>query len=396
MPKTFYLKTLSVGCPKNLIESSTYRDILLAEGYVEKEQHEGADIVVFNTCGCLNLLQQRAKSSAYSVDINSHDKVIIAGCYPLIDESNTLLKDGYALVGPGDFQEFSKNIGAKEGQKSESLQINTTDFYEQPSFVSRPARLSKKIAFFLKRDSFRYNFVKSIMMNSEFFYLTVGSGCSGHCTFCGIKKAIGGPKSKALQEIISIFKNAQNTNVSKDVWLVSDDLGSWGLDLERNAFELLSELLNVADSEHRFVLNYVEPDMFLKLGREFEELFVDKRIMQLCLPTQTGSQAVLRRMGRHYDLYEVQLLVKRLKKMNSRLVIKSQVIVGFPGESWKDFFYTLIYIRQFDGVGVNSYAKIKGTAATKLKDLSPLTIKTRALMAKSLALLIQLRNLIYG
>ncbi len=394
--KTYFLKTLSVGCPKNMIESSTYRSILEENGYSEVEEKNNANIVIYNTCGCLEVLQSRARTAASSTDVREHEKVIVAGCFPFIDKGNTLAKDGYEIFEPGDYNQFKKILGISEGLIVESSDFNLTDYSEQPKLVNFPVKvyefLKSNFKNLINNDSKVSRFFKSIMMTNKYFYLTLGAGCSGNCTFCGIKSAIGDPKSRSLGEILSKFQKAIDSG-KKNIWLVSDDIGSWGKDLNTNTSTLLGNLLN---NTHQFniVLNYFEPDMLLNQWEKVSPFLLDKRVEQVCIPLQTGSQKLLKKMGRHYNIKEVLKAVKKIRKDNKSIVVKSQFIIGFPGETWKDFIMSLYAISKFDGVGVNAYARLKYTAAYNLKPLPNIVVKLRTIIAKSFAFIMYSRVLI--
>ncbi len=336
---------------------------------------EGADLIILNTCGCLNSLQEKAKQAiSRSVDSrkDKNQKIIVAGCYPLIDKGNNLKELEVNFFPPGDIDEFSRLLDLKAGKEMESNSLTEIDLVSQPAFVTKPhvwfKRLSKLEELINVQFLKLHNFMKAIMMSSQFHYVTVGKGCLGNCTFCGIKLAIGGPVSRPLHEIINGIR-VGILNGKKDIWLVSDDIGCWGHDINKNSADLLEEILLIP-SEMNLVLNYFEPEMFVKYYDRLKVSLSDRRIIQICLPLQTGSQRLLKRMGRSYDIADVLKKVDEIRKINPRLVIKTQYITAFPGETWRDIIKTFWSMRKFDGIGVNTYARVKYTPAYRLKPLS--------------------------
>lgn len=386
--KKFYLETLSVGCPKNLIESSTYRKMFIRNNYIETKNKSSADYIVYNTCGCLNILQQKANNAIYSYRPIEEQQVIVAGCLPKIDKKNRYEEDGFKIVHSREYDVFKQIINDSDSLNEDIEKIDIKDYQSQPMLVKGPNKL-----LFLARKIFKSRkvnyFFKSIMMTTDFHYVTIGSGCSGKCTFCGIKKAIGEPQSNYKNQILNSFYRGIEMK-KKDFWLVSDDIGSWGKDFNESINGLLCEILKFKEDFH-LVLNYFEPDMFLAAGEKIYKTIADDRIIQICLPLQTGSQKVLKRMGRHYNIEKVLEATKKIRKVNKNIIIKSQFIVGFPGESLKDFLKTLFVMRYFDGCGVNAYSALNDTPAAKLKDLSKFTIAVRVMIAKTVSSILQLR-----
>ncbi len=371
-------------------------------GFQKVDQPEAADILIMNTCGCLETLQEKARQAIQKgVGLNAKQeskqakKIIVAGCYPLIDKGNNLAELGIEFFPPGEVEELKKILGLSE-QKTASPEIHSLysdDLNNQPGFVTKPVKFYQQLKKIENKIGLRspklHTFFKSIMMTSEFHYVVVGKGCMGNCTFCGIKLAIGNPASRPLNEIINNIRKGI-VNGKKDIWLVSDDVGCWGQDLGSNSAELLKQILLIP-SPMNLVINYFEPEMLLEQKARLLNIFRDPRLIQICLPLQTGSQALLKKMGRHYDIAEVLETILEIRKLNPLLVIKTQYIVSFPTETWREFFLTLWSMRFFDGVGVNVYARLKYTPAYRLKPNPQWVDRTRGVIAKAFATLIHLR-----
>lgn len=383
--KKYFLETLSVGCPKNILESASYRKVLDDNGFLGVETLDEADVVVLNTCGCLQTLQDKAKSAinnAVSKQLQNNKKIIVAGCYPLIDKDNNLAEQKIETFPPGEIAEFKKILKIEDGvvsKEQESNNLFANDLNKQPKFVTKPSSYFKLLNRLEKLIGYKiqplHNFFKSIMMSSEYHYVILGKGCNGNCTFCGIKLAIGNPVSRSMNEIVNNVRKGI-VNGKTDVWLVADDVGCWGEDIGSNSALLLKEILLIP-SPMKLVINYYEPEMFLKYFEQLKDSLGDPRIIQICIPLQTGSQSLLRKMGRHYNIKEVLTKIKEIKKANPQLIVKSQYITTFPGETWTDFFHTVLSMRAFDGIGVNSYARLKFTAAYNLMPHSKAMEKLR-------------------
>ena len=383
--KKYYLETLSVGCPKNILESASYRKTLEENGFEAVTTMDSADLVVLNTCGCLETLQNKAKVSidtALEKQKTSPKKIVVAGCYPLIDKANNLKENQIESFPPGEILEFKKILKLSEEVKlsAETHQLHQEDISKQPKFVTSPSRYYNGLLKIEKALGFRvqplHNFLKSIMMTAEFHYVILGKGCMGNCTFCGIKLAIGNPESRSMNEIINNVRKGV-VNKKHSIWLVSDDVGCWGQDIGDNSANLLKEILAIPSPKMEIVINYFEPEMLLKYYEELKPSLIDPRVTQVCFPIQTGSQKLLKKMGRHYEIKEVLAKIDEIKKLHPRLVVKTQYITSFPGETWSDFFKSLMSMRHFHGIGVNSYARLKFTPAYKLTPNSEFITRTR-------------------
>lgn len=384
MKKTFYLETLSVGCPKNILESANYREFFNQNGAQSVDRMNDADIIVFNSCGCLETLQQKVRDSVDDAIKLKDKEIIVAGCYPEIDKGNNLEELNVKTFPPGDIDALSKLV--QINQESETFEkthdLEDSDYNGQPLSIKLPSMVAEKFLSFESILSFKiypfHNLFNALMMSNKFHYVEIGRGCMGNCTFCGIKHAIGNPKSREIDEIVEEVEIGLKSG-KENVWLVSDDIGCWGMDIGKTSPELLKSILS-KQNNMTLVLNYFEPEMFLKYFDEMKEILLDKRIVQICIPLQTGSQKVLKRMGRKYDIEEVIKKIEMIKRQNPELVFKSQIIVGFPGETWIDFFKTCLAIMKYDAVGVNKYARLKYTPAYKLKPLSNFTINLRNML----------------
>lgn len=148
---------------------------------------------------------------------------------------------------------------------------------------------------------------------------------------------------------------------------MGDDIGCYGHDLGIDFANLLQRILALPD-DFELVINYFEPMFFVKLFDQMEPLLKDKRILNINFPLQSGSFRIVRRMGREYDPEIVMDRIKRIKLANPDLVVKTNIIVGFPGERFKDYLASLKTIFGFDAILPIKYTPRPGTGAMKYKD----------------------------
>jgi tRNA A37 methylthiotransferase MiaB len=212
---------------------------------------------------------------------------------------------------------------------------------------------------------FLHNIFETVVINQEFYGVTIGQGCAGKCTFCAIKTAKGHIRSKPLDKIIDEFYQGIKQGHDK-FWLLGDDIGCYGLDRGLTIVDLLKEILKI-DYPFKLVINYFEPMFFVKHFDQIKDYLADPRIINMNIPIQSGSPRIVKEMGRDYLPDQVLSQLQELKKLNPNLVIKNNIIVGFPGETWHDLWLSIKSLFYFDANLAIPFAKRPGTRAAKME-----------------------------
>lgn len=372
--KKFHLVTTTEGCATNLLENATYRENLKLSGMENSLTPDVADVILINTCGYTSERESHSAEIISRYQLMYPDKqVIVGGCLTKINpEKIKSIYQGPTFL-PGDVKKINDILGISPGAGGIvefANSFDSQDFgYLSPIHILtlklRPIyyRIEK---FFNRRFQPLHNIMKTAIVNNDFFSITVSQGCLGKCTFCAIKSAKGEVKSRPVTDILDDLKKGLALG-HKNFWLAGDDIGCYGYDLGLDFSDLLSRILRL-EEDFNLVINYFEPYWFVRLFPQMKELLKDKRILNINFPIQSGSFPIVRKMGREYDPKIVLAHIAEIKQVNPHLVIKTNIIVGFPGEELFDFWQSLVSVFSFDAILALSFTTRPGTGAAKYKN----------------------------
>jgi len=352
---------VSLGCPKNLIDSEKMLGTLALDGYVLVSEPSGADFVVVNTCGFIESSRQESKGVIREMlDLKERGKtrgVIVAGCLPerlggakLREELPGI--DG--IVGVFARDEITKVADRLFGSAQEQWT------------VFRPAPLRAL------EDGARLRITPR-----HYAYLKISEGCDRTCTFCAIPKMRGKHATKPIETVVAEARELAADGV-RELNVVAQDTTYYGMDLygEVRLVELLSELERVEGIDWIRLL-YLYPINFT--DELIERIASSEKIIPyLDLPLQHISESVLKRMQRRVNRAQTVALVNKLRRRIPNLVLRTTFIVGFPGETEEQFQELCDFVGQtrFERMGVFSYSLEPGTPAVKLDGHLPEEIKT--------------------
>lgn len=346
------LHLISLGCPKNKVDAEMMLGQMLKNGYTMTDNAEDADTIVVNTCSFIDEAQQESVQKILEAadlkETGKLKKLVVSGCLvqryksELVDE----LPEVDAFVGSGEFQNIHKILGEESEKK---------DFFHLPTFLQQD-------------DTPR--------VNSEPFYrayLKISEGCLKRCSFCAIPKIRGNLQSRKIESIVNEAKLLVAGGV-REVNIISHDFTDYGWDLRRvdkkaqeSPYELLKALSDVKGLEWIRVL-YLYPDglddRILRLMAEKSNL-----VPYFDMPLQHINDSMLNVMNRKMTGAEIRSVLKNIREIVPGAVIRTQFIVGFPGETEEMFEELLDFIeeQQFDRVGCFTYSPQKGTSGFKLE-----------------------------
>ena len=204
--------------------------------------------------------------------------------------------------------------------------------------------------------------------NNKFIsIIPICKGCLQNCAYCCTKFARGALKSQDIEAINKHFRNA--IRQTPEIWLTAQDTAAYGADIKTNLAELLEALLQNKGS-YRIRIGMMNPQHLLKIYDEFIEVFTDPRIYKfLHIPLQSGSDRILKLMGRGYSANDFVKLTKNLKREFPELALSTDSIVGFPSETESDFKKTIGIIEKIrpDIVNISKFGARPGTKAKEMK-----------------------------
>lgn len=216
---------------------------------------------------------------------------------------------------------------------------------------------------------------------NELFTIIISTGCLQKCTYCIIKEAHGRIKSKTIEQISDEFSLAVNSGF-KHIALAGTDTSVYGYDINTNIIELIKKLRNI-DSTVKFYIDNLHPHNLIKYYDDFIELAKQNAFAYLHIAFQHVDNDILKRMGRKADFEEVYTMIRRMKHECPSLIIFTDFIFAFPGESEQQFDKLLSFVKNdklFDYYYIHDYCDIPGTASYNLSNkISDDTKKERGL-----------------
>ena len=344
--KTYHVVTY--GCQMNVHESEKIRGILSCLGMRENENIETADVVVFNTCCIREGAEDRAYNNIMALKknkLNNPEKVIVmCGCMPQQKEGKYKLKQKLSFV---DIIIGTHNINML-GEYLIKLAENKKRIYEIVETPSKPMDIG--------------NCIRDDKINA---YVNIIYGCNKFCTYCIVPYVRGREKSRPMEEIYNEVKDLVQNKGYKYITLLGQNVNSYGKDLaEKTSFsELLSHLCKIeGDFKIKFMTSHpmdFTDDIIKVMKNEY------KVAKSLHLPVQSGSSKILQKMNRHYNAKQYMTIIKKLKRAIPNIALSTDIIVGFPGETEKDFHQTLKLVKKvkYDQLFAFMYSKRTGTPA---------------------------------
>ena len=229
-------------------------------------------------------------------------------------------------------------------------------------------------------ERYNLNFMNRVITTGEqYSYIRIAEGCSNRCTYCAIPYIRGNFVSRKMEDIIEEAKQIVSTG-RRELILIAQDTSKYGKDIygKPKLAELLTELCKIKDLKWvRFLYTYPEDitDELIKVVKEN-----DKICKYFDIPIQHISDTVLKRMNRKCTGQSIKNTISKLRKEIPDVVIRTTLMVGFPGETQEDFekLYEFVKETKFDKLGAFTYSKEDGTPASRLKEqIHPMTKKSR-------------------
>ena len=341
------ISLVSLGCAKNLVDSEVLIGGLKSENYVIVDKIEKSDTIIINTCGFLDVAREE------SVDTIIHctelkkkgvvEKLIVMGC-------------------------FSARYGTELRKEIPEVDqfFGTSDHAEILSYLTGKD--------FKKNDP---DYFRSLLTPNHYAYIKIAEGCDNVCSFCSIPMMRGLQRSNTLEQNLIEAQNLSNQGV-KELLVISQDTTTYGWDLKpKSSLHELMEVMDSVEGIEWIRLHYAHPaHLNRKMIKKFSSL--NKLIPYIDMPTQHGSDRVLKNMKRGLDSSGIKNRIELLRKSNDKISLRTSIIVGFPGETEKDFKDLISFIKEikFDRLGVFKYSEEEGTsAALDYKDNIPKEVK---------------------
>jgi ribosomal protein S12 methylthiotransferase len=345
----------SLGCARNLVDSEVMMGILLKSGYEVAFEVKDADFLVVNTCG---FLASSRKESSDTIDSLIQEKkkgakLIVAGC--MVQKHKQELEERFSdihyYLGSGDVEKILEAIETPEAGEAVTSAKSYLQWGEVPRKLSTP---------------------------KHFAYLKIAEGCAKQCSFCIIPKIKGPLKSKPVEQVVKEFSLLLDQGVYETV-LIAQDLGDFGRETkEKKGLEHLLTEMGKVEQPFWLRLLYLYPD---EITDELIEVIAkDPRICRyLDMPIQHINDTMLKAMKRKTSKVEILSTIRKLRAKLPNIVIRTSLMVGFPGETEEQFQELLDFVKEFrlDNIGIFKYSKEKESASAELPDHISEEVKER-------------------
>lgn len=354
---------VSLGCPKNLVDSETMLGLIHEEKYEITNDPSEAEIIIVNTCGFIESAKEESINTILQMaeykKSGSCKYIIVTGCLSqrYAEELFSELPEADAIAGVEVYDEIGSIIKrVMNGERFIMLERSKPDviYTSKETFLPRILTTPSYTA-----------------------YLKIAEGCDNCCSYCAIPKIRGPYRSKPMEQVLKEAKALVDNGV-KELIVVAQDTTRYGEDLPGGKLllaDLLKEL-NKIESLKWIRVMYCYPNNFTdELIETFASL--DKVCKYVDLPLQHASNRLLASMNRYDTREEVETLLAKLRKRIPGIVIRTTFIVGFPGETDADFEELKEFVEQqrFENAGVFAYSQEEGTVAGAMPNQIPDEIK---------------------
>ena len=343
--KKIYIESL--GCAKNQVDSEVLLTIAKEKGYVRVTEAKDADLIFVNTCGFIESAKEESINTFFALKGAYPDaKLVLGGCLAQRYAEELELEEADAIFGNRDLAAFSDVL--------DSLDKGDDQIVLKPEYPDPDREKDER---------------EEYLSMPRSCYLKISEGCDHRCSYCAIPIIRGGLRSRSEDRIIDEARDLIRKGFF-EINLIAQDLGAYGTDFDGKSHfcDLLTKLASL-EGDFRLRLLYIHPDTFP------EELISivknsEKIIPYFDIPFQHSSERVLRKMRRFGNTEKYLALIKRIRSEIPEAVIRTTLMLGFPGEEREDFDELLSFVRQarFDWMGSFLYSREEDTPAFDMRD----------------------------
>ena len=355
---------VSLGCSKNLIDTEATIGLFKKHNFKIVNSPENADILVINTCGFIESAKEEAINTILEMAEYKKQKckyLIVMGCLVqrYYEELKKALPEVDLFIKIDQYGDLWKIISGLENNAKEAIESDTKVAAQNKSYKSKIPKIPM-----LTQEEFMNRVVTT---NKNYAYLKIAEGCSNMCTYCAIPYIRGLYVSKKMEDILEEAQMLVD-NGAKEIILIAQDTSKYGIDLYGKPLlpELLQKISQIKGIKWiRFLYSYPEgiSDSLItevknnpKIAKYFD------------IPIQHISDRILKKMNRKITKTEIIDLMQKIRNQIPDVVLRTTLMVGFPGETEEDFSELLEFVKQakFDKLGAFMYSKEDGTPAASM------------------------------
>ncbi len=341
---------VSLGCPKNQLDTEVMLHEVATAGYEITPDETEADVVIINTCGFIESAKKESIENildiAWLKKNRSLKAIIVTGCLAERYRESILeeMPEVDAVLGVGSIHNIVEAIEAVTVKKKKGSRRKYTSFED--------------------KEEVRLGGDRILTTPEYTAYLKIAEGCDNRCAYCAIPAIRGKFRSRTIEDIVKEAKDLEALGV-RELNIVAQDITRYGLDLY-GSYKLAALLRAITDNTSIpwIRLLYCYPDKITdELVAEIRDN--DRILKYIDMPIQHISDNMLTAMNRHGDSAMIRSVIKKLRKEIPDIVIRTTFIVGFPGESEKDFLELCEFVKEsrFEHLGVFPYSREEDTPA---------------------------------
>ena len=349
------------GCQQNEADSERIRGMLAESGYQICDEAEGADVVVMNTCAIRENANQRVFGNLGALTHTKRrhpaQKIFLCGCMAGQEVVTTRIKKSFPHVN-GVF--------------------STHHLWQFPEILYKVLTTGKRQFYIADEAGSIAEGLPVVRSNQLKAWVSIMYGCNNFCTYCIVPYVRGRERSRRPEDILAECRELAAAGI-KEITLLGQNVNSYGKDLNCGV-DFADLLAQIAQLDGDFLIRFMTSHPRDASTKLFDTMAkYDKIAKQLHLPFQSGSSRVLKAMNRHYDRETYLEKVNYAKSVMPGLVLTSDVIVGFPGETEEEFKETISLIEnvRYDALFTFIFSPRPGTPAAKLEDPTPNEDKSR-------------------
>lgn len=371
------INSLSVSCRPSSVQSGQIYHYLESNNHRIVEDESKADFIIINTCGFINWFEESTELVVkYYLNLKQKVKLIVIGCMVKINKDKIAKYKEVIII--EDLKDLDNYFFTFKKFNDSKIFFNDKiyNYLNSGVKITKHKHLKAYVSFInivaqlltrLNISAFPFNKIVERHNGKGNFFVKIGEGCVGNCSYCIIKKAKNRLISRPIADILLDIKDNINVQKEKNVVLVADDCGSYGIDIGTNFIELLNQIGNHFPSIG-IGIYYLYPKWIEKSGKDLLTVFRKLKIDNINIPIQSGSHKVLKLMNRSYNLEIVFRFIYELKKRSPETLIHSHYLLGFPGAKLKDFLKTISTIPIFHYFQAFPYSNRKGTKSSELTE----------------------------
>ncbi len=381
-----YMKSIFIytsSCERRKLDASRLQRYLTRNNYKIVYHPKKADIIVFFACAVLDRptmisLKEVRRFQKYPGEL------VVGGCLPAIEPSRLReIFDGQTFItedldknpqkidqifgGEKIFFEriedgnlLFRNIDERKINGMIMSAINDGEILKE-LYLRMKTYILKKI---LGEQLILYRFI----LRGYSYQIRTSWGCHGRCAYCSINKAVGAVKSKKIESCIKEFKIGIKKGYKHFV-ITGDNVGAYGTDIGTNLPKLLHKITNIQGDYDIAVLN-LHPRWVVLYIDQLEKILSNKKITSIDIPFQSGSKRILKLMNRYPEIQKIKDVCKKLKEVNPNLLLGTDIIIGFPSETFQEFKETLDFIKEA-GFDLGTAIKFSSKKGTKAEHIQP-------------------------